>query len=93
MKIIRTGEMDWQTYFYHRRKEIFDECTARMKNGEIEYSGKDISKTPAALLNRDIIQEIIEELYDQINYCMAQIIKLEIMKVALEKEEDAVKEG
>ena len=67
----------WTDDFYRRRERILDECYLRMKQGEVEYADKDVAASRDNLMKRDLNREMIEELYDLINYAVARIIQIE----------------
>lgn len=56
-------------------KEIENKCAERMEMGRIKYGNLDLDD------DRDFTEEAIEELYDCINYCKIQIVKLKNQQV------------
>ena len=67
----------WHDKYYGKREDILDECAKRMRQGEVEYADRDVTASRENLMKRDLKREMIEELYDLINYAVARIIQIE----------------
>ena len=63
--------------YYKRAFDIFSTCTRRMRSGSDEYADRDVTVSRENLMKRDVIQEMIEEQYDTINYAVMLILQLE----------------
>ena len=74
---------DFRDDFYKRWRLIDEACVRRQTLGAIEHAADDFTRSLADLDRRDMIQEIIEEHYDAINYLKGQIIKLQIIRERL----------
>ena len=68
---------DHEKRYYTEMDQIFQACTDRMKDCPMEYRGRDVTLSHTSLMERDVIQEMIEEQYDTINYAVMLIQQLE----------------
>ena len=68
---------DHEKRYYTEMDRIFQTCTERMKDCPVEYRGRDVTVSNKSLMERDAIQEMIEEQYDTINYAVMLIQQLE----------------
>ena len=64
--------------YYSMRGEVLAEALERMRMGAETYADKDFTLNEANLMARDVVQDIIEEHLDLINYNITQIIKLRL---------------
>lgn len=69
--------IDWKDDFYTRRRKIFAECDARMLKGSETYAKRDVAEDRAHLMARRSIPDLIEELFDTVNYAMTEIMRLQ----------------
>lgn len=74
--------------YWREWHEIDEKCKLRMKAGEQVYAEADITVRAASLMARDLIEFCEEELLDVINYAKAEIIKIRILRDALDANED-----
>ena len=68
---------NWKDDFPLRVRRIHAACEARIIKGSDTYSKRDISEDKKHLMVRKSISELIEELYDVINYATFEVMKLE----------------
>jgi len=68
---------DYTADYYKHAFDIFTTCTERMRSGSDEYADVDVTVSEQNLMERDVIQEMIEEQYDTINYAVMLIQQLE----------------
>lgn len=69
--------INWKDDFWTRWRRIDATCMARMEKGSDTYAKTDISTDRAHLMRRKMVSDLIEELYDVINYAKAEIMHLE----------------
>lgn len=62
--------------FFADYKLIIGEAMSKFDAAREEYKDTDITETQENLDNRDLIEDMIQEYIDIINYAVSQIIKL-----------------
>ena len=68
---------NWKDDFFVRSRRIDAATEARLLKGSDTYKKRDVSEDREHLMKRKSISELIEELYDTINYAKFEIMKLE----------------
>jgi len=63
--------------FKKEAKHVLEICALRMKVGESEYREFDFTKKFSCLMGRNFIQEVLEEVYDIINYFIGFAVYLQ----------------